>query len=117
VGIPRTNRLRRNSDFQRVRASGRSWTNRWLVLSALSNDLGCVRVGVAASRRVGGAVVRVRARRRMREAVRPWLGQISGGWDLVFIARAPLVSASFQDVDRAVTQLLQRAGLVPEVRR
>jgi ribonuclease P protein component len=112
VGIPRANRLRRNSDFQRVRASGRSWANRWLVLGALANDLGYVRVGVAVSRRIGGAVVRARARRLIREAVRPRLPRISGGWDLVFIARAPLAGASFQDVDRAVAQLLRRAGLV-----
>lgn len=114
MGIPRANRLRRSRDFERVRRSGRSWTNRWLVLSVLANDVGRVRVGVAASRRVGGAVKRVRARRLIREAVRPCLDGIPGGWDLVFIARAPLATASFQDVDRAVAQLLGRANLLAE---
>lgn len=117
MGIPRANRLRRKDDFQRVRAGGRSWTNRLLVLGALASDLDHVRVGVTASRRVGGAVTRVRARRLIREAMRPWLREISGGWDLVFIARAPLGSASFQDVDQAVAQLLRRAGLVREITR
>jgi ribonuclease P protein component len=117
VGIPRTNRLRRNSEFGRVRASGRSWANRWLVLAVTANDLDLVRVGVTASRRLGGAVVRSRVRRLIREAVRPWLGRISGGWDLVFIARAPLASASFQKVDQVVAQLLHRAGLVVKVKR
>lgn len=117
MGIPRANRLRRNSDFGRVRASGRSWANRWLVLAAVANDLGHVRVGITASRRLGGAVVRSRMRRLVREAVRPWLGQISGGWDLVFIARAPLAGASFKKVDWAVAQLLRRAGLVAKVKR
>lgn len=115
MGIPRANRLRRNNDFRRVRASGHSWANRWLVLGALANDLDYVRVGITASHRFGGAIVRNRVRRLIREAVRPWLGRIPGGWDLVFIARAPLAGASFQDVDRAVAQLLQRAGLVLEV--
>lgn len=115
MGIPRANRLRRNADFGRVRAWGRSWTNRLLVLGVLSNDEGCVRVGVTASRRFGGAVARVRARRLIKEAARPWLRKISGGWDLVFIARTPLRSASFQDIDRAVAQLLRRAGLVTEI--
>jgi len=117
MGIPRANRLRRNQDFARVRAGGRSWASRLLVLGALASDLEHVRVGVTASRRVGGAVVRARARRLMREAARPWLREIAGGWDLVFIARAPLGSASFQDVDRAVVQLLRRAGLVAEIKR
>lgn len=115
MGIPRANRLRRNADFGRVRAWGRSWTDRLLVLGVLSNDEGCVRVGVTASRRFGGAVARVRARRLIKEAARPWLRKISGGWDLVFIARTPLRSASFQDIERAVAQLLRRAGLVTEI--
>lgn len=117
MGIPRANRLRRNRDFQRVRTAGRSWANRWLVLGALANDLGQVRIGVAASRRVGGAVHRARARRLIREAVRPRLVNIVGGWDLVFIARSPLRTASFQDVDRAVAQLLKRANLISEIRQ
>lgn len=117
MGIPRAYRLRRDSDFRRVRGSGRSWANRWLALSVLRNDLDCVRVGVAASRRVGGAVVRVRARRLIREAVRPWLGRISGSWDLVFIARAPLADAPFHEVERAVAQLLQRADLVSKAKQ
>jgi ribonuclease P protein component len=112
VGIPRANRLRRSSDFQRVRATGCSWTNRLLALIVSANDLGQVRIGVTASRRVGGAVVRVRARRLVREAVRPRLKSICGGWDVVFVARKPLANASYQDVAQAVVQLLQRAGLL-----
>jgi ribonuclease P protein component len=114
VGIPRANRLRHDRDFERVRLTGRTWVNRWLVLSALTNDLGRVRVGVSASRRVGGAVKRVRARRLIREAVRPRLGEIADGWDLLFIARSALSSASFQEVDRAVAQLLYRAQILAE---
>ncbi len=112
MGIPRASRLRRSSDFQRVRATGRSWTNRLLVLIVSANDLNQVRVGVTASRRVGGAVVRVRARRLVREAVRPWLRSMCGGWDVVFVARKPLANASYQDVAQAVAQLLGRAGLL-----
>jgi ribonuclease P protein component len=117
VGIPRANRLRHSNDFQRVRASGCSWVNRWLVLAVLANNVDCVRVGVSASRRLGSAVQRVRAKRLIREAVRPRLSEIPGGWDLVFIARASLGSATFQDVDRAVAQLLQRAKLLSEIEK
>ena len=114
MGIPRANRLRRSKDFARVRDSGQSWVNRWLVLIALKNDLDQVRVGAVASRRVGSAVTRARTRRLIREAVRPRLEDISGGWDLVFLARASMGSASFHDVDRAVAELLTRASLLLE---
>ena len=111
MGIPRANRLRRSGDFERVRVSGRAWVNRSLVLGVLANDLGHVRVGVSASRRVGGAVKRVRAKRLIREAVRPRLKNLNAGWDLVFVARSPLQNTSYQDVDLAVAQVLGRARL------
>lgn len=114
MGIPRAYRLRKSRDFERVRSSGRSWTNRWLVLAVRANELDRIRVGITASRRVGGAVVRSRVRRLIREAVRPRLEQIHGGWDAVFIARVAMADASFLDVDQAVAELLQRAGLMSE---
>jgi ribonuclease P protein component len=104
-------RLRKNEQFRKVRSEGRSWANHWLVLCALHNDLAHSRFGFTASRRVGSAVVRNRARRLMREAVRLRREIIAPGWDLVFIARVPLKEATFHEVDRAIEQLLRRARL------
>ena len=92
--------------------SGRAWFNRWLVLGVSANDLGRVRVGVSVSRRIGGAVKRSRAKRLIREAVRPRLQEIRTGSDLVFIARSPLHKSSIGEVDLAVAQLLERAGVM-----
>jgi ribonuclease P protein component len=47
----------------------------------------------------------------MRESVRRQLAHIPPGWDCVFVARAPVVDATFAQVEAAVTQLLQRAQL------
>lgn len=105
-------RLRKNLDFQRVRTKGRSWAHPLLVLCALRNDLDYSRFGFSASKRVGGAVVRNRARRLMREAIRLRQGVIEDGWDVVIIARQPMREANFHQVDRAVEQLLRRARLL-----
>ncbi|MBC7251190.1 MAG: ribonuclease P protein component [Anaerolineae bacterium] len=105
-------RLRKNEQFHTVRSKGRSWANRWLVLCALPNDLPYSRFGFTVSRRVGSAVVRNRARRLLREAVRLRRETIAPGWDLVFVARAPMKEAAFHEVDRAVEQLLRRARLL-----
>ncbi len=102
-------RLVRGSDFLRVRKQGRSWANPLLILAADANDVGHSRFGFIASRRVGGAVVRNRARRRMREALRRRLQEIPPGWDIVLIARPPLATARFADIEEALAQLLARA--------
>ncbi|QLQ05461.1 MAG: ribonuclease P protein component [Anaerolineae bacterium] len=64
------------------------------------------------SRRLGNAVRRNRARRRLREAVRGHFASIANGWDLVFIARPPLAQADFADIEAACLTLLKRAQLL-----
>ena len=110
--MKKRSRLRKNSDFQRVYEKGRSWAHPLLVLYALRNDLGYSRFGFSVSKRVGGAVVRNRARRLMREAIRFRQAMIADGWDVVIIARQPVREANFHRVDRAVEQLLRRARLL-----
>lgn len=103
-------RLRKSADFDRVRNAGRSWTTPMLVLCVLANDLPYSRFGFAASKRVGQAVVRNRAKRLMREVVRLRQAGIRPGLDLVWIARKLMAQADYAQVEQAVTQLLKQAN-------
>jgi len=105
-------RLRASADYRRTRKEGHSWAHPLLVLYVLSNTLEHNRIGFSVSRRVGGAVVRNRAKRRMREAVRLFMDELDQGWDMVFIARAPISGAQFHLVRQAVEILLWRACLL-----
>jgi ribonuclease P protein component len=69
-------------------------------------------VGFIAGRRIGNAVTRNRVKRRLRESLRSLYPRLRPGFDVVFIARPPLVSAKADELDAAVTSLLQRAGLL-----
>lgn len=105
-------RLRTDAQFKRVRGAGRSWANPLAVLYVLPNEEGVTRVGFSVGKRVGKAVTRNRVKRLLREAVRVRLPVITPGYDLVFIARSPIVDAPFSEVDGAVDELLRRARLV-----
>jgi len=110
--IERRIRLRRNRDVQRVYDEGRSWAHPLLVMIVLPNNMDISRVGVTASRRVGSAVERNRAKRLLREAVRHLYPEFqSKSWDVMLIARPELVSASEEEVEKALGTLLERAGL------
>jgi len=75
------------------------------------------RVGVAAGKQVGNAVARNRARRLMREAARLYYPNIAPGWDLLLIARAPIVRVKMQEVAAALQALLSQAQIAQDPRR
>ena len=109
--VQRSFRLTRSTDFKRVRNYGKSFAHPLLVLVVLSETEANLRVGVTAGRAFGGAVQRNRAKRLLRESIRPLLPGIKIGWNLILIARLPLLKASFTEIQAAVKLLLQRADL------
>jgi ribonuclease P protein component len=104
-------RLRRPQDFRHVWSTGRSWVYSLFVLWSAPNALGYTRIGITASRKVGNAVARNRARRLLREAARLCYPHITGGWDLVLVARSCLVQAKTPQVLASLEKALKRADL------
>jgi ribonuclease P protein component len=118
--LPQQHRLRRRADIQRLRREGKAWRHPLAVLLVLptsqEGDLNGrlpIRFGFTASRAAGSAVQRNRAKRLLREAVRPHLPVLDPGWDCLVIARQETAGASFEAVSAAVHSLLQRACLLP----
>ena len=108
-------RLSRSEDFKRVRRTGKSFAHPLVVLVVQAGDpsIQHVRVGVAAGKTTGTAVHRNRAKRLLREAMRPLLASLASGWDLVLIARPALVTATLEDTRSALLALLKRAKIIP----
>lgn len=110
--MQRNFRLTRSEDFKRVRRDGKSYAHPLVVLIVQNNDQPRVRVGVAAGKAVGTAVYRNRAKRLLREVMRSLIPNIASGSDLILIARPALVSATLEDTQRALLNLLQRAKVL-----
>ncbi len=68
-------------------------------------------MGVIAGHRVGGAVQRNRAKRRIRAVMHALFPGLKPGYDVVLVARQPLVNAPFEDVQRTIAGLVKRADL------
>ena len=82
--------LNLNSDFRRVYARGKVYTDPALVTYVLKNRAGICRIGITASKKIGNAVQRNRARRVIRAATEMLPG-IAGGYDIVFVARTKTI--------------------------
>jgi ribonuclease P protein component len=107
-------RLRRNEDFVRLRREGRTYLHNWVALSLAPNELPHNRYGFVTGKHVGNAVRRNHVRRLLRESVRLLHPKLHSGYDMVFIARPPIVGQPFVRVQRIVRELALRAGIVAE---
>lgn len=107
-------RLTRTEDFKRVRQSGKSYAHPLVVLLAQESETPHpIHVGVAAGKAVGSAVQRNRAKRILREAIRPLLKSLPANWDVALIARPALASATLEETRAALIHLLRRAKILP----
>ncbi len=107
-------RLTKLADFQRVRRDGKSYAHPLIVLIAAPNYQEITRWGVVAGRSVGNAVQRNRAKRRIRAAIQAGINRTVLGWDIILIARPPVLDASFAEICKTIEGLLFKAQLTHE---
>ena len=93
VSPPKPASLRSSASFRTVLSAGRRRRVGDLVVVRAVGQPGNVRVGLVAGRRIGSAVVRNRAKRRLREAVR--MAGLPQGYDFVVIAGATVPDVQF----------------------
>ena len=104
--------LSRPGDFARLAEGGVARTHPLLVGRFVRNDLDQTRFGLATGKRLGGAVVRNRVRRRIREALRVMAPSFQPGWDVLIIARPAIVGADHDAVVGAVRRVLRSGGVL-----
>lgn len=119
--FPKSQRLLKSAEFDRVFARRRSQSDRTLVVYACENDGDSPRLGLVVSRKVGGAVLRNRWKRCLREAFRLAQHDLPRGLDLVVMPRAgaePSMAAAKQSLcdlaDRLARQLGEAKAPRPE---
>lgn len=96
-----------------MRREGKPFHGKLMILSVLKLDASAeTRIGIVTSRRVGGAVVRNRARRRLREIVRLAHKELLQGLWLVLVARPAAATAEYADLHEDWTRLAQRSSIL-----
>ncbi len=103
--------LKLNHVFRRLYAKGNHVANRYLVLYCRRNGSQENRVGITVSKKLGCAVVRNRARRRLRECYRLNEALLRPGYDVVIVARSRCVDAPFDKLQSAFLSAAKTVGL------
>ena len=105
-------RLKRRAEFIRAAKAGRRAARDSLVLQALPREDSETRLGFTATKKIGNAVARNRAKRRLRAAARIHLGAVPApGFDLVLIARDATGSCPFPALIAELESALRKAGV------
>lgn len=104
--------LRKQTDFENLKKYGNSAGGKYVVLIYRKNDLAYNRKAFLASKKVGNAVLRNRARRLMKEAFRQTEKTLPEGYDFLFIARNTINDSKYADVKKSIEAAFKRAGLI-----
>jgi ribonuclease P protein component len=106
--FPREARLVRRSEFDAVYRAGKRFSSSHFTVFVRSNELAVSRFGFSIKKALGGAVVRNRIRRRLREMVRCRRQEIPPGWDIVIHPKNTATKAPFAALAEDLVQVLEK---------
>ena len=105
-------RLTQSTDFKRVRRSGKSYAHPFVVLVVSQTHGEKTHVAITAGQSVGDAVHRNRAKRLLREAIRPLLSKLKPGWNVILISRKQILETKLPEIHNSLEQLFSKANLI-----
>jgi ribonuclease P protein component len=113
LSFPKGRRLTRASEFERVKQAGYVERGKLVMIGVLAvRSSGACRAGFVTTRRVGGAAVRNRVRRRMREIVRKHQTDLREDFWMVLVARPEAAHASYHALEDEWLRLAKRASIL-----
>ena len=106
--------LKENYEFRRMYQKGASAAGGCMVIYCRRNKLDHNRLGLTASVKLGHAVVRNRARRRLREVYRLNAHQLRASWDIILVARSRTVTASWKELNDTFLRLCRKLEVLED---
>lgn len=104
--------LKLNKEFRTLYYHGRSEIHPLLVTYVRKSRQPVTRMGITTGKKAGSAVKRSRCRRVIRAAYRHLLPEITGRWDIVFVARAKTATVKSTEIEAVMRQQLQNCGVL-----
>jgi len=99
-------RIRKRAEFQQVYDRGVRVSGRYSTMFLLPNAQGVTRLGIAATKKLGGSVLRNRAKRLIREVFRR--NDVARGFDIVVIPKRELLDAGLTVLEADYRNILER---------
>lgn len=104
-------KIKENHVFRRAYSRGKALVCPYVVVYVLKNRGGNIRLGITASKKIGKAVARNRARRVITAAFSNCYSKIVPGYDFIIVARTRILSVKSTVVEASLLKLLRSAGI------
>ena len=105
-------KIKQNRDFRKIYGRGRNFVHPAFVTYAMKNGSDKTRLGITVSKKLGGAVLRNRAKRLITAAFRECLPSLKSGYDFVFVARSRIFLLKSTDIAALMTEDFEKAELL-----
>ena len=103
--------LKKNHEFRRLYSKGKSAVSPYFVIYCRKTGRPESRLGITTGVKLGNAVKRNRARRRIRALYRTREGNLLPGYDIVIVARTRVIYGKYSELERSFAQLVKKLGL------
>ena len=108
--LTKTLRMKRNTQFSYVFKKGQVFKSKNLMLIVAPKKFRQSKIGLVVTKKIGKSVVRNHVKRLIRESIREHLALISPSLDLIIVARQGVESASFQEINKTILELLKKSN-------
>ena len=105
--------LKQNHEFRRLYSKGKSAVSPYFAVYCRKTNRPVSRLGITTGVKLGNAVKRNRARRRIRELYRTNEHRLLPGYDVVVVARARVIYGRYPELERSFLQLMRKLGICP----
>ena len=105
--------LKQNHEFRRLYNKGKSAVSPYFVIYCRKTGRPVNRLGITTGVKLGNAVKRNRARRRIRELYRTHEAKVPAGYDIVIVARTRVIYGRYGELERSFVRQMKNLGLIP----
>ncbi len=101
--------IKKDEDYRRVYRKKNSISNKNIIMYVMKTNTKETRVGISVSKKIGKAVVRNKIKRRIKESYRvEYSHKVKDGYDIIFLARGPIVDIEYNEIKKAIYNVLKR---------
>lgn len=104
-------RINQNKEYNAIYNNGEKVIGRYIIIYILANNLDYNRYGIVTSKKIGNAVIRNKAKRRLRHIVKINMENIKTSYDIVIIGRYKISETDFKLIERDFMIVMRKLGL------